>query len=328
MSTPDTYKAAHDSAVWRDMSHFGRFACSGSDAATLLHHLTTNDVKGLRTGSGCDAALVTNKARVLDWLTIYRLEDRFIVLTSPNRRDVFAPHAQKFVLFRQQIVIEDVTDTTALFGLFGPCAGEVLERFGAASILEKPLNEHHYFAVDGVNIMMSRTSRLPGTGVLLGAEDAAGLRCVVQDSGYALCDNETYNVLRVEAGVPAAGLELTEDINPWEARLDDFISLHKGCYNGQEVVARLNTYQKVKQRLSGLKLAQPIQMGQSTRLQADGRDVGFITSSVESPRFGPIAMAYVRGDFQEPGQQVGVLGKDGAVVQTATVVELPFRQMS
>jgi folate-binding protein YgfZ len=326
MSTSDIYKAAQESAVWRDMSNFGRFTCSGSDAATLLHHLTTNDIKGLKLGAGRDAALVTNKARLLDWLTIYRLEDRFVVLTSPNRRDLFAPHAQKFVLFRQQIEIIDITDSSVLFGLFGPGVATVLTKLGAdaESVLRRPLNELQSCTVDGVGLMISRTSRLPGGGVLVGGEDAAGLRRLVQSSGFAQCDNETYNVLRVEAGLPVTGLELTEEVNPWEARLDDLISLHKGCYNGQEVVARLNTYKKVKQRLSGLKLEQPMPMGQPHKLQVDGRDAGFITSSVMSPRFGPIALAYVRGDYQEQGQQVEVLGAAETAEQTATVVDLPF----
>jgi len=308
------------------MSHFGRFNCSGSDAATLLHHLTTNDVKGLKPGSGCDAALVNNKARVLDWLTLYRFESNFIVLTSPNRRELFKPHAQKFVLFRQQIEIEDITESTALFGLFGPKATGLLAQCGFPDMAEKPLNDHYVDKVGGVDLALTRTSRLPGTGVLIGSLDGEGLRRLVRESGIALCDNETYNTLRIEAGVPVAGLELTEDVNPWEANLDAFISLHKGCYNGQEVVARLNTYDKVKQHLRGLSLTEAIPMGQGGKLQVGGRDAGFITSSTVSPHFGPIALAYVRGDYGEAGGSVDIVNGEKAVVQTATVRELPFAE--
>lgn len=317
-----TYQLAHDAAVWRDMSHFGRFHCAGADAATLLHHLTTNNIKALQPGSGCDAALITPKARLLDWLTIYRLDDALLVITSPNRRPLFKPHAQKFILFRQELTIEDITATTGMLGLFGPDYNAVLTRLGVESQAHAPLNTPVACTANGVTFQVARTSRLPGSGALLWSEGGAGLRRLAQESGCPLADDETYNVLRVEAGVPVAGLELTEEINPWEARFDDAISLSKGCYNGQEVVARLNTYKKVKQGLFGLKLERALPPGQRATLQASGKAAGFLTSSVASPRYGPIALAYVRGDYQQPGQALTVTADD--VTQNATVAELPF----
>jgi len=322
----EIYKAAQENAVWREMSHFGRFRCSGSEAAALLHHLTTNDIKKLSPGAGCDAALISSKARVLDWLTVYRLEDEFLVVTSPNRREIFQPHVQKFILFRQDVRIEDVTAATATFGLFGPRADAVLSAFGAATISKEPLNTHRSLTIGEVSIHIARTQRLPLGGVLLWSQDGDGLRRLVQESRQPICDNETFNVLRIEAGLPVAGLELTEDINPWEAQLDAMVSLNKGCYNGQEVVARLNTYQKVKQRLRGLRLEEVIAPGERPLLRAEGRAAGFITSSVQSPRFSPIALAYVRGDYQEPGRELEVATEGTS--NTATVTVLPFAATS
>jgi folate-binding protein YgfZ len=308
------------------MSHFGRFRCSGSEAGALLHHLTTNDIKSLRPGAGCDAALINSKARVLDWLTIYRLEEEFLVVTSPNRRAIFQPHVQKFILFRQDVHVEDVTDATAMFGLFGPHANDILSAFGADAISDEPLNTHQVLTVDGVTVHIARTQRLPFGGVLLWSQDGDSLRRLVQQSGQPLCDNETFNVLRTEAGLPVAGLELMEDINPWEAGLDAMVSLNKGCYNGQEVVARLHTYQKVKQRLRGLRLDEAVLPGERAVLRAEGRAAGFVTSSVQSPRFGPIALAYVRGDYQEPGRRLEV--ESEGVINNATVTALPFAATS
>lgn len=289
------YSEARQSAVWRNLSHFGRFRFAGADAATLLHHLTTNNIKALKPGASSEAVLINHKARVLDWLTIMRRDDDFLVITSPNRRAILKAHAEKFILFRQDVAIEDITDSTSLWGVFGPQAAAISE------------NEAHF-----------PTRRLPGGGffVLNGA-----------DSPTPLCDDETYNLLRVEAGLPVAGLELTESINPWESGLDFAISLDKGCYNGQEVIARLHTYKKIKQGLMGLKLERVISMAQlatsPVKLQANGRDAGFITSSVLSPRFGPIALGFVRGDWQTPGQELTAQSPDGA--QTVTVCELPFK---
>jgi aminomethyltransferase len=322
----DTYDIALGGATWRNMSHFGRFRVTGADAPALLHHLTTNDVKGLKPGQGCNAALITNKARLLDWISIWRDAAGFLVLTSPNRREMFAPHARKFVLFRQDINIQDISDNGVFYGLFGPWTEAILDAWNLGKLWPTQLNSHHAAAFDETQAWLTRTARLPLEGVFLASPDRKGIEAVISGSGYPVCDNDTYNVLRVEAGLPAAGLELTEEINPWEAGLDDSISLHKGCYNGQEVVARLNTYQKIKQRLTGLTLADPIPMGQRRDLQAGGRNAGFITSSVESPRFGPIALAYVRGDYQEPGTILNVMGEGGAIgaAQTATVATLPW----
>ena len=306
------------------MSHFGRFRVSGSEAATLLHHLTTNNIKKLKVGEGCDAVLITNKARVLDWLQIWRDETGYEVLTSPNRRALFPVHAQKFILFRQDVKIEDVSERGALFGLFGDVS-QVLASWNASALFDAPLNGRMNFSVGETSLQLSRTRRLPLNGVLIESDDRDGLQKLIQVSGARNCDDETYNILRIEAGIPATGLELTEEVNPWEANLGFAISLDKGCYNGQEVVARLNTYQKIKQNLMSLKLQNEIAMSAITTnrvlLKSDGRDAGYLTSAANSPRFGPIALGYVRRDFQEPGRVLQVLS---APEQTAIVCPLPF----
>ena len=316
-----SYQIAISRAAWREVSHFGRFRVSGKDAATLLHHLTTNDIKHLKPQTCGDAVLVSNKARVLDWLTILRLDDDFLVLTSPNRRDIFAPHARRFILFRQDVQIEDISKSTAMFGIFGPDADKVLSSLcETSSIAVGEVRELH---CSGATVMAARTHRLPaGGGFWLWSEDGAQLQRMVRESGVPLVDAETYNVLRVESGLPATGLELTEDINPWEANLDTSISLNKGCYNGQEIIARLNTYQKIKQRLRGLRLESPLEMGTAAQLFSDGRAAGTVTSSVVSPRFGPIALAYVRGDWQTAGQSLQVRAAENE--QAAIVANLPF----
>lgn len=277
------YQAAQSGLVWRDMSHFGRFRVSGQDAVNLLHHLTTQDIKGQKVGEAREAVLISNKARVLDWLTIERTAaDSFLVVTSPNRRALFAPHAQKFILFRQDVKIQDITDDSQLWGAFGPEASEI-------ELPKQP------------------TRRLPNGGFLVH----------LKPEGAVSCDNDTFNVLRVESGLPVAGLELTEDVNPWEAGFDFAISLAKGCYNGQEVVARLHAYKKIKQGLFGLKL-EKLPAALPTSLKKDGKNAGFVTSAVQSPRYGPIGLGYVRGDYQEEGQS---LEADGQAVQVA---RLPF----
>ena len=303
------------------MSHFGRFRVSGKDAVVLLHHLTTNNIKKLQDRQGCDAILISNKARVLDWLSIWREGAEYSVLTSPNRRALFAPHAQKFVLYRQEVKFSDETENGALFGLFGDAARGVLAAWNAEQVLDERLNSVLEMDIQGVVIKLLRTRRLPGSGVLLQSDNREGLQQLVADSGVALCDDATYNALRIEAGIPVAGLELTEDINPWEANLDFAISLDKGCYNGQEIVARLNTYQKIKQRLMGLRLENALENGPRVALKSEARDAGVLTSSSYSPRLGAIGLGFIRTDFQEEGRALQV---GSTPTQKAEAAKLPF----
>ena len=303
------------------MSHFGRFRVAGKDAAVLLHHLTTNNIKKLQDGQGCDAISISNKARVLDWLCIWREGADYIVLTSPNRRASFAPHAQKFVLYRQEVKIVDETENGVMFGLFGDNAREVLTAWNAQEILDAPLNSISQIEIQGVLVKISPTRRLPAKGVLLHSDNRKGLEQLIFNCGATLCDDATYNALRIEAGIPVAGLELTEDINPWEANLDFAISLDKGCYNGQEIVARLNTYQKIKQRLMGLRLESALENGPRVALKSESRDAGVLTSSAISPRLGAIGLGFVRTQWQEETSELQVQSNPP---QKAVVSALPF----
>jgi len=295
------------STFTRSLSHFGFFRISGKDAAALLHHLTTNDINAMQPGAALEAVLLSNKARCLDIVTIARHGDDFLVITSPNRRDMFLPHARSYIVFRQDVHIENINGHIHCTGVFGPDAAAHLPATPeTGQIISASLN--------GTNVEILPTQRLPHGGYLV-------LSANNLENAFSLpvCDNETYNVLRVEAGLPVAGLEITEAHNPWEANLDALISLHKGCYNGQEIVARLHTYQKVKQHLKGLRLSAAIPPQAQPALQSNGKTAGEITSVVTSPRFGNIALAYLRNDAKEP---LKVLFGDTEI--TVTAVDLPF----
>ena len=305
----ESYNAARESVAWRDCSHFGRFVLRGRDAGALLHHLTTNSIKPLRAGRALEAALLSSKARLLDWLSIARVAgaqgDEWRVITSPNRREQFEPHARRFVLFRQEVSIQDVTDSTALFALRGP---QVLAGREAGVVR----------ALEGGCEWLS--PRLP-RGAWSWRDAVGG-----SEPEGAQVDGETFNVLRVEAGIPVAGAEVTEDFNPWEANFDASISLSKGCYNGQEVVARLHSYAKIKQRLRGLIFSQPLDASQlaGVALKRNGKAAGRVSSAVMSPRLGLIALAYVREDAFEAGASVQVLAGEEQAEVEARMVELPF----
>ena len=282
----------------------------------MLHHLTTNNIKKLQSEQGCDAILISNKARVLDWLQIWRDGENYLVCTSPNRREMFAPHAQKFVLYRQDVKIEDISQSSAMMGFFGDGALGVLP----ACNEDTPLNAFLKTEIGGVPICFSRTRRLPQNGVLVWSDNAETLQKLAHEFGAKNCDDATFNALRIAAGIPVAGLELTEDINPWEANLDFAISLDKGCYNGQEVIARLHTYKKIKQRLMGLQLENAFPAGERIALKSGERSAGVLTSSANAES-GAIGLGFVRGDFQNVGE---VLEAGSTPSQKAVVCALPI----
>jgi folate-binding protein YgfZ len=313
------------STFTRSLSHFGHFRVSGKDAAALLHHLTTNDINSLQPYQSCEAVLVTGKARCLDILTILRLETDFLVITSPNRRDMFAPHANGFIVFRQDVKIEDITGQIYSIGVFGAEARDMV----SAYLSPKTLPEKTQIAQIQINdapVDVLRTERLPGGGFQFLTPSTETAQQIQADVKLPQCDNQTYNILRVEAGMPVAGLEISEAHNPWEANLDDMISLHKGCYNGQEIIARLNTYEKVKQHLKGLKLSGPVPSNAETALQSGGKTAGEITSVVHSPRFGNIALAYIKKNYEQTGTVLKVLFAGEEL--EAEVVDLPFHEES
>jgi len=307
----ETYNTAHDAAVWRELSHFGRFVFSGKEAAALLHHLTTNDIRALKDGSTCDTALITSKARVLDLLTVSRIGNELHVVTSPNRREAFIPHCERFIVYRQDVHISDVTSATSMVGLFGPQWQATLATMMGAPEIELKEGTTQEIKVDGVPALALLTRRLPGGGCLLWSASRGLTERFAARTELPRVDDATYNVLRVESAIPAAGLELTEDINPWEAGFDYAISLHKGCYNGQEVVARLNTYKKVKQHLFRLKIEKPFPLGERPLLTQNGKTAGIATSSAISPKLGPLALAYIRGDYETPGEQLEMATQEG-----------------
>jgi folate-binding protein YgfZ len=149
---------------------------------------------------------------------------------------------------------------------------------------------------------------------------------VLQDAGAAELSAETWQVLRVEVGLPAASAELVSEYTPLEIGLVEAVAAEKGCYTGQEVIARQITYDKITQHLVGLKLESPAEPG--GRLYAEDRPVGTLTSAALSPRFGPLGLAVVRRPFHQLGSLLSLGKPEEGGSQPAQVVPLPVSSVS
>jgi folate-binding protein YgfZ len=306
----DQFRAARHGALLADRSDLGLALFSGKDAADLLHRLTTAAVKGLQPGQGTAAVFATPKGRILDLVTLHRLPEGILAITAPRRAAEVIAWVERYT-FRDTVQAEDRGASHAALGLYGAGAAATIARaFGDAAA---GIQRHHAVVVDcaGSPATLVRSWPLGGDGWLLVAPSAAigAARAVLRQADAGLVDAgpQALEVLRVEAGLPAPGSELTGEHNPWEARLDEAIAFNKGCYVGQEVIARLHTYRKVARLLVRIELEGTIVPAPGAAIVRDTDRIGAITSAVAVPgEDRVVAIGYVRDEEAGAAGPVGV----------------------
>jgi len=327
MPDPAGYQALRRSAALLDSTARARVRICGKHRLELLHRMTTQDLRTLAAGEGRTAVLLTDKARIVDHLAVYALEEELRVLSAREDASPSLAHLKRYTL-RDDFRAEDRSGATSLLWVLGPRAAEILAAAGieeAASLdglCIRSLAEEGAFllSTDGpcaLNLALwlpqQRTAHWKSR--LLAAGAPAGLQAA---------SAADYEVVRIESGHPAHGSELSEEVNPLEAGLGGSVSWTKGCYIGQEVVARLDTYQKVQRHLVGLRFpgaAAPPSAG--TKLLADGEPVGWVTSAARSPSLGePVALAYVRTRHAAAG--TALAAQAGGSTLEARVAALPL----
>jgi tRNA-modifying protein YgfZ len=314
-------RAGYDSALhaivqWDDSAR-GRLRLTGNDRAALLQRLTTNDILRLTPGDGARTVLINHNARILDLLTVYALPEHLLVTTNPGQGGATGRFLQSKIFFNDNATVEDLTSTTIQIQLYGPQTADWIAQTAGVAIHEWPLHHVQAATIGGAQVWLARTLPIGGDGATILAEqrDAEAVRAAL--ATIPALDAATLEVLRVEQGYPAPRHELSTEYIPLETRLNDAISFSKGCYVGQEIIARMDSRQRLAKLLMGLRLAQPVAAG--GKLQHNGKDAGDLTSAVVSPRFGPIALAYVRTAAAVPGTLLHT-----ADDIDAEVIELPF----
>ena len=296
-----------EKAVAFDISDFGRLRVSGEDAIDLLDRLSTNDFKLLQVGSGIGTVLTTNKGRIIDLLRILQRDSDLLMITSPGTKQRVAEWIE-FYTFAEDIEVEDVSGETSQFLVVGEDAtGAVIRAGFDASGLDDHLS---HSTGDGDSIIV-RTDfgELPAYELIAPA-DAGGPSLDVETLGQSDLAR-----LRVEQGVPAYPQEMNEDRNPLESLLKPHISFNKGCYIGQEVVARLNTYDRVQRFLCQLTVENGVVVDAGASVVVDDNQVGEITTSAPG-----LALAYLRKRFYQDGLKVEV--HSGGGVAKATVRDI------
>jgi tRNA-modifying protein YgfZ len=301
MIVASEYELLTEGAGLVDRSERAKFVVRGGEAVDFLQGQVSNDVEALAPGSGCYATILNHKGKLRTDLRILRGED-FLWLDTEAVGHAVLRHMLDTYTLGRDVRWEDLTEDHAILSLIGPGAD--------AAAAEPPPLEEHSFTDSGSGLWV-RTDL--GIDVLCGRGRADELRA---ELGVEEVSPEAAECLRIESGRPRLGIDMDADTMPQEAGINErAVDFEKGCYVGQETVARLHWRGKPNRHLRGLRLSEPVE--RRTDVMLGDKVVGRVSSACVSPRFGPIALALVRREAA-PGDTVRVGDAE------AEVVELPF----
>lgn len=311
-------QAVKEGVALCDRSHWGRIKVADDDRLRFLHNQSTNDFQQLKPGQGCDTVFVTSTARTIDLATAYVLGDSVLLLVSPNRREYLINWLDRYIFFADKVKLTDVTNDTACFSLVGAKSDELLQQLGIGEIVSKNYAFHQLVKLEDIEVRVAVGSGLglPGYTLIVPANNAAKLWNRLVEAGVVPMGDRIWERLRIEQGRPMPDFELTEDYNPLEAGLWQTISFSKGCYIGQETIARLNTYKGVKQQLWGIRLTAPTAPG--TVITLEDEKVGKLTSYTETEQ-GYFGLAYIRTKAASEGLKVKLEENEGELVSVPFV---------
>lgn len=305
------YRAAREGAALFDVADRGVLAVSGPLRQKFLHNLLSNDVQGRAAGQGSLAALMDARGHLLSFVRVMVGTDT-VWLEAPSDR--LASLEQTLAHYRVAAPVRFQAAPTAVLALIGPRGREILARAGAEVPALEP-ETHVTVRIAGHETRVVAGSDLPSPGLVLhvSPDAAPAVRAALAESGADVLARPAFDALRVEQGRPWYGIDVTEENILHETGLvREYHSPTKGCYVGQEVVARLEARGgHVNKLLRGLRLSAPVEAG--TPIRAEEREVGRVTTAAVSPRLGPVAMGYVHRSRFDPGTRVDVGGTQGTV---------------
>jgi aminomethyltransferase len=343
--------ALRETAGVIDLSFRSRICLTGADRVRFLHGQVTNDVKKLRVGEGCYAAITTAKGKMESDLNIFALAGELLLDFEPGLTKKISAHLEKFIV-ADDVQIVDAAPHYGLLSVQGPKAKEVVralnlfpeiptQQFGSIKISDATLGEiylannsrlglrrhvaalesadmsaHSTFS-DGFDLFVPNNSLGAVADKLIAAAKQIGGRAV----GWT-----AFETARIEAGIPRFGADMDETNIPLECGIESrAIVYNKGCYIGQEVINRIHSVGHVNRELRGLRLATDLESlpKKGDKLFHANKEVGYVTSAVKSPALGaPVALGYVRRETNQIGNELTL--RTAAGESPAKIVELPF----
>ena len=287
MDLHDAYALARTNALILRHSPPDILQISGGDRLDFLNRICTNELGGLLPGDFKSTVLTNANARIVDILQVLQRDDDALLLTSPNRGDLVRERLNSYIFFQDDVQIQPWGENQfQLWGINGPKSFDVVQNT-APSVAEFKSGEYQSHK-DGF-IIPYENKLLHGVHMLLNPGDEPDPSW---DESTQSVRMAAYQALRIEAGIPEADKEITEERIPLEVGLDDMISFTKGCYIGQEIIARLDSRGGLARRMVGIKLAKPALEGSG--IFQNGGAIGTLTSVAQSPRYGAVGLCIVK----------------------------------
>ena len=289
---------------------------TGRDRATFLHSFCTNDIRGLSPGQGREAFVCNVQGKMLGHVLVFCQDDALLLETVPGQAERLIKHLDRY-LIREQVELHDRSRDKSELLLAGPQSEELLGRLGVATLPAERLS-HSSAMLAGCDVQVCRVDMVRPPAILLsmGCADAATVWKALADAGAKPCGQGAFEAARIEADWPWYGQDITDENLPQEiARDAQAISFTKGCYLGQETVARIDALGHVNKLLCGVRFdgAAPPELG--TPLSAGGKEIGRVTSAAWSPRSSTVvALAFLRRGSHQPGQRLESAVGTGEVV--------------
>ncbi|GKS64630.1 aminomethyltransferase [Nitrospira sp.] len=313
-----------------DLSHRGKLRVTGEDRVKWLQSVVSNDILPLQPGQGRYSSFLTHKGKMLTYFRLYMQSDAVMVEDVGEIGETTFQALRKFLLYGTKAKMENCAESWGLLLMSGPKAAHVVQSAYGVDVTDlQPIDfvtaqigGHHALVVRteetgeiDIEILLHADSLLPAWTAAMQAGAKFGIKAIGSTAREAL---------RLEAGLPKAGPDLNEEIVPPEANLEGkAFSLNKGCYPGQEVVARMDTYGNVRRKLVGLVLKDSVIPPHGAKLYSGDREVGWISSAAHSPQLNQVvAFGFPLRDFSKPGTALTVEHENSRY--PATIQTLPF----
>jgi len=326
----DAYTKAHSALAILDASSLtGRVQASGADALDLLHRMSTNDLRPLFTspGKGAQTILTTEKARIIDLITVIAEPKGALLITSKDHEQTVINWLDKFVIM-EEAKFTNASGMVSHFLVFGPRALEYLTSATSIDLIGLETYDAVEIQIASIPVRLQKGNRIieSGFSIYCSNADKEALLAImaeqVAELGGAIIDEDTFETIRIEDGIPKAPNELNDKHNPLETALVQAVSFTKGCYTGQEVIARLDTYDKVQRHLMGVRCEGEVALTIPQDLKtADGTSIGEVTSFTYSPALAAsIGIAFVKTAFANNNSSV-MIGESNVA---GVISNLPF----
>jgi folate-binding protein YgfZ len=323
-TSEEEYLALTTASGLHNASYMGRLKATGDDGLDLLNRLSTNKVIDLTAGQGAPTILTTDRGRILDLIGVVNADEYILLITSPGAQQQVIDFLDKYTIM-EDLTVEDITEESSMFSVLGPNSQAAIESASGKTLGDLPTYHSLTVEIGGheVRIVHRPFGDLPSYDMLMDSDATTGVWDYLTASGITPVGEEAFEAARLNYSVPEYGREISEAYNPLEAGLIGSIDFAKGCYIGQEVIARLDTYQKIQKHLVRLEFSEGAAVAEGDVLTDAGQEVGKVTSVTNIPTgLGLVGMAYIRKASASPGKVLELVAPSSGQAEITALPQL------